>query len=165
VVGVLDLSVGDVVGGRQAGVVALAGGCLAGDDHPPAGRRPLTGRDRHDGAGVRHLAGPQGVVTPVAGCGLEGLGAGLADGDRRELILDAGDGLGSPVDVEVGVPLERFLRGCRAGARGELGLGCLGGVRDRAAALGGGSALVAVAVVDVVLGDVEVVVVAGWRLV
>lgn len=77
--GVLDLSVGDVVGGRQPGVVALARGGLAGDDHPQAGRRPLTGRDRDDGAGVGDLAGLQGPVVPVAGGGLERLRAGLAD--------------------------------------------------------------------------------------
>ena len=81
-----DLGVGDVGGGRQAGVVALAGGGLAGDDHPPAAGGALPGGDRDDGAGVGDLAGLQGAVVAVAGGGLQRLGAGLADGDRRELI-------------------------------------------------------------------------------
>ena len=136
--GVLELGVGDVIGGRQAGVVALAGGALAGDDHPPAGRRPLARRYSHDGAGVGDLAGLQSGVLAVAGRGLERLSAGLADGDRRELILDAGDGLRSPVHVEVGVALQRCLRSRSARARSRGVLGCLRGIRDRAAALRGG---------------------------
>ena len=55
------------------------------------------------------LAGLQGAVAPVAGGGLERLRAGLADGTGREPVLNARDGLGGPVDVEVGVPLERRL--------------------------------------------------------
>ena len=65
--------------GWEVLVVALAGGLLAGDDHPLAGGVGLAGGDRDHLAAVRDVACGELRVAGGADGGLLGLRAGLSE--------------------------------------------------------------------------------------
>ena len=108
------------------------------------------------------MAAGQLGVARRAGGGLEGLGAGLAEGEGGELALARDQARGGPVEIQAGVALKRGPRGGRRGVGSEGVLRGLGGGGDGAAAFGGRVAAVGAAalVVDV---DVEVAVVVTAR--